>query len=493
VSSTATSQTAPSPLRDPKLRRIIAAYTVNRLGTWFGFIALAVAVFDHTGSTLAVAALLVIGQAIPALLAPALVARVEASTQRGSLSALYLFEAAATGALAALLLWRFSLPSILLLVALDETAGLAASALLRAETARCAREWVHTPQEQSSLTSESLPAHTYAGQVGIVLTAGEHVLGGSEPSASEPSGSGADAREGRAVEAERRANAALNVGFAGTFVLGPVLAGLVIAAYGSPTALLIDAASFAICGAMLIDLRPHVAEADGSVRARVRAAWEHIAAAPTLRRLLLVEGCALVFFASDGSIEVPYAKATLHAGDGGYGLIVTMWGVGVVVGSVVFARAIRYPLGAIMSSGALAVGLAYLGWAIAPTLALACVAGVVGGLGNGVQWAAFISAVQRLTPPDLQGRMMGAVESLGAIFPALGLALGGALVALSSPRGAFLVVGLGAALSTVGFVCLRLGVLDRETPITATNDEALEWARAPDSSDSSPSSAASAP
>ena len=49
---------------------------------------------------------------------------------------------------------------------------------------------------------------------------------------------------------------------------------------------------------------------------------------------------------------------------------------------------------------------------------------------------------------------MGAVESLGALCLAIGLPLGGALVALSSPRMAFLVVGLGAMASTVAFVRL---------------------------------------
>jgi len=484
-----------SPLKSPRLRRIVAAYTVNRLGTWFGFIALSLAVFDSTHSALAVAALLVTGQVIPAFMTPVLVARVEASVRRGLLSGLYLFEAAATATLAALLLWRFSLPGVLLLVALDETAALAASALLRAEAARCAREWAHASHEQSGFAPESMPPHTYAGQAGIVLTAGEHALGGGEHAANDLGTGASSARDARAIEAERRANAALNVGFAATFVLGPALAGLVVAAFGSPAALFIDTASFAICAAMLIDLSPHVAEAeDATVRARVRAAWEHIVAAPTLRRLLLVESVALVFFASDGSIEVPYAKATLHAGDGGYGLIVTMWGVGVVAGSIVFARAVRRPPGTILSAGALAVGFAYLGWAVAPTLALACVPGLVGGLGNGVQWAAFISAVQRLTPPDLHGRMLGAVESLGAIFPAVGLALGGALVSLSSPRGAFLVVGLGAALSTVAFVRLRLGALTSETPVPAMNN--IEPESAPHSDqpgDSSPSRARSAP
>ena len=46
------------------------AYTVNRLGTWFGVVALSLAVFDQTHSALAVAALLVAAQVIPAFLVP---------------------------------------------------------------------------------------------------------------------------------------------------------------------------------------------------------------------------------------------------------------------------------------------------------------------------------------------------------------------------------------------------------------------------------------
>ncbi len=481
-----------SPLHSPRLRRIVAAYTVNRLGTWFGFIALSIAVFDHTHSAVAVAALLVTGQLVPALLAPALVAAVETSSRRGELSALYLLEAVATAALAGLLLWDFSLPGVLLLVALDETAALGASALLRAAAARAAREWAHAHHEYAPSAQEHHPAPAYAGQPGIALAAGENLPGGGELAANDSGASAPGAREAGAVEAERRANAALNVGFAGTFMVGPALAGLVVAAFGAPTALLIDAASFALCGAMLLDLRPHVEEAEGdSIGARLRAAWEHIVAAPTLRALLLAEGIALVFFASDGAIEVPYAKVTLLAGDRGYGLIVTIWGVGAVVGSLVFARAVRRPLGAMLSAGALAVGLAYLGWAAAPSLAVACAVGLLGGVGNGVQWAAFISAVQRLTPPNLQGRLMGAVESLGAVSPAVGLALGGALVALSSPRVAFVVVGLGAALSTVAFVRLRFGALTQAEP-APPSAEAPGWPRAPHSAQAPSSGTATA-
>ena len=125
-----------STLRQPALRRIIAGYTVNRLGTWFGFVALSVAVFDNTHSALAVAALLVSGQVLPAFVVPAVVARIEASPRTGMLSALYALEAVATGAVI-IVLWNFWLPAVLVLIAIDGTAALAASALLRAGAGAC--------------------------------------------------------------------------------------------------------------------------------------------------------------------------------------------------------------------------------------------------------------------------------------------------------------------------------------------------------------------
>jgi MFS family permease len=407
-----------SALQSARLRRILLAYTVNRLGTWFGYVALSVTVFAHTHSALWVAALLVAGQALPAFLVPSLVARVEGSAWRAPLSALYAFEGVATVALA-ILLWNFWLPAILLLVAADGTAALAASALLRAEAARVAR--VEAEQATASAVASSR-------------------------------------RQDDAQTAERKANAALNVAFSLTFVMGPALAGLVVSSAGGPVALLIDAGSFFVGGAMLADLRPQIDDAERSgVRARVQAAWTHIREVAVLRMLLIAEAVALVFFAADASIEVPYAKATLHVGDRGYGLLLTVWGLGAGAGSLVFARAVRRPVGMMLSLGTLAVGLAYVGFAAAPSLAFACIAGFVGGTGNGVQWASLLSAVQQLTPPALHGRMMGAVEAINALFPGLGLALGGLLVALSSTRTAFLVVGLGAIAMTIAFLRLAAG------------------------------------
>jgi hypothetical protein len=419
-----------TPPASTRLRRILTAYTVNRLGTWIGTIALSLAVYDHTHNALAVAATMIAAQVLPAFAVPALVAKVEASRRQRELSGLYVFEAVTTAALA-ILLGSFWLPAILLLVALDGTAALAASALLRAEAARAGRE--------------------------------------GASSSTDTSTDGADPPEEDAQAGERKATAAVNVAFSATFVLGPALGGAIKGAAGAPAALWIDAATFLICGALLLDLHPHVEEAAGaSVRARLKAAWMHITEVPALRALLLIQATALVFFESAAPIEVTYAKATLHAGDRGFGLLVTVWGAGAVLGAIVFARSPARSLVTMVSAGTLAVGAAYIGFAVAPSLPVACAAAFVGGTGNGVQWAPLVSAVQRLTPQALQGRVMGALEAIGALTPAIGLLAGGALVELASPRTAFLVVGIGAALTTFAFA--RVPLDGSSEPVDASEE-----------------------
>ena len=398
----------PSTLRSHRLRRIIGAYTVNRLGTWFGFVALSVAVFDHTHSAVAVAALLISGQALPAFVAPALAARVEASQRRGVLSGLYLFEGVVT-TLLAVLLWHFWLPAILILAALDGTAALAASALLRAETARAARE-------QAELEWDAAR--------------------GKDPAAFTQA-------------AERQANATLNIAFSATFMLGPAIAGVLVAAAGAPAALFIDAASFLICGGMLLDLSAHAEDAAGTtVLERLRAAWAYVNEVPLLRALLLAEAVALVFFDSAGPIEVAYAKNDPARRRS------RLWPAAWSLGSRRCDRKLRLRALAQARDGDHANrrhagnGACLYRILLAGTLQVACLAAVLGGVGNGVEWASVISIVQRLTPPALHGRLMSAVESIGALALALGLSLGGALVALTSARDAFLVVGIGATAMT---------------------------------------------
>lgn len=420
--------------KSPRLRRILVAYTVNELGTWFGYVALALGVYDHTRSAIATAGLFVARGLLPALLAPVLVARVERSARRGRLAVLYGLEALLTLGLAGLL-WKFWLPGVLVLVTIDGIVAVAATALVRAAAARAG-------------AADARAAH--AG-----------TLSGEELE--------------RAIEAgQREAGAALNFAFMGSLAAAPALGGALVHAIGGPSALLVDAFSFVVCAGLLARVPTHVVESAGdSIRTRLFAAVEHLRAVPALRVLFVTEAVAIVVFASVEPVEVLYANATLGAGALGFGLLLAAWGVGAALGAIVFARAVRRPLGPMLTGGTLLVGLAYLGFAAAPTLALACAAAIVGGVGNGIQWPSLISAVQQLTPSSLHGRLMSAVGSLNALCPAIGFALGGSIAALSSPRLAMGVAGAVASLATLAFLRLPVGGLRATAEeTTAVADEA---------------------
>lgn len=388
------------PLRRPLFRRLATTYAVNELGDWMGIIALSVLVFDRTDSALATAALFLGTRFLPALAAPILVARAERPPPRFALPVIYCGEAAVFGGLALLASSGFSLPAVVALATIDGALALTGRALTR------------------SVVVAQL----------------------------EPTGE------------LRAGNALLNIAFTGGAAIGPGLAGLVVGGLGVQTALLLDAVSFYAIACILLSAgpMPRAEPEPGRTRDRVRAGLAYIRGKVVLRRLLIIQGLAFVFFAAVIPIEVVYAKETLGASDSGYGLLLASWGAGMVLGSLVFATARAMPLPYLLFLSTLAVGGGYLGLAAAPTLALACGASALGGAGNGVQWVAAISAVQELTAEGMQVRVMSVLESIGAAMPGIGFAVGGAIATIASPRMTFLVAGIGV-FAIVAIASVALG------------------------------------
>jgi MFS family permease len=375
-----------APLRRPLFRRLAASYAINELGDWMGIIALSVLVFDRTGSALATAALFLGTRFLPALFAPLLVAQAEKPPPRYALPMIYCGEALAFGGLA-LLVDHFSLAAVVALAAVDGALALGGRSLTRA----------------------------------VVATS------------LEPSGE------------LRAGNALLNVAFTGGAAIGPALAGLAVAGFGVQSALLLDAVSFYAIAWILFTAgaMPHAEPEPGRMRDRVRAGFAYVRRETVLRRLLIAQGLAFVFFAAVLPVEVVYVKETLDSNDTGYGVMLASWGVGMVLGGLLFARLRQASLAYLLLFSTLAVGAGYLGLAAAPTLAVACAASVLGGAGNGVQWVATISAVQELTVESMQARVMSVLESIGAAMPGIGFAVGGVIAAALSPRMTFLVAGAG--------------------------------------------------
>jgi hypothetical protein len=389
-----------APLRVPGFKRLAFAYTVNEVGNWLGEIALAVLVFAETGSPLATAALFIGMQFLPGLLAQGVVARIEVFGTRVGLPLIYAAEGVTFVALAALA-HDFLLAAILALATLDGALALAGRAFTRAAVAA-----LLTP----------------SGQL-------------------------------------RQGNALLNIGFTAAGALGPLTAGVVVAGLGVRTALLLDAASFLLVSVTLAGGRyiPSVKGEREPWRARLVQGLSYVAGQPILRRLLIAQAAAFVFFAAVIPVEIVYVKETLGGGDSGYGALLASWGVGMVAGSLLFASARRASLQSLLLFSTLAVGASYLAMSAAGSLAVACVAATVGGAGNGVQWVSVISTIQGVTADRFQARVLGLLESIGSVMPGLGFVLGGVIAYLVQPRTSFLVAGIGV----VAVVALSAPLLRR--------------------------------
>src|SRR5215217_1618043 len=89
-----------APLAVRPFGRLLSSYTLNELGDSVGIVALAVLVYDRTQAAVPTAAFFFAAKFLPALLAPAITARLDQVALRRSLPALYVLEALVFGALA---------------------------------------------------------------------------------------------------------------------------------------------------------------------------------------------------------------------------------------------------------------------------------------------------------------------------------------------------------------------------------------------------------
>lgn len=395
-----------APLAERPFGRLLSSYTLNELGDSVGIVALAVLVYDRTGAVAPTAAFFLAAKFLPALIAPALTARLDQFALRRSLPALYVIEALVFAALALIARGDFVLALVLVLGLVDGSLAITARGITR-------------------------------GAVASVL---------------QPAGQ------------LRAGNALMNIGFAVSSVGGAALAGLLIAQFGVATALLVDAGSFLAIAVLLATTRnlPAARVEREPWRERFGDGIRFARRQPAVRLLLVGQAIALVLFTLVIPIEVIYAKESLDTTDAGFGILLASWGAGIVVGSLVYLLVKqRSALGLIVVSTA-AIGLAYLGMALAETLLVACAISIVGGAGNGIQWIAVVTAVQEITPADYQARIVGLLESLAAAMPGAGYLLGGALVLIGSPRTAYAVAGAGllGLLVVGGLLRPRLAALE---------------------------------
>ncbi|WP_426506553.1 MFS transporter [Dactylosporangium sp. McL0621] len=226
------------------------------------------------------------------------------------------------------------------------------------------------------------------------------------------------------------------------WIAGPAAGGLLTGAFGPGTAILVDAATFAVltlaCSAVRARRHPAAAPPDGK---RAAGGMRLIFGDRLLRTALLGSAIAISSGVID-NVAAPFRfVGQLGASDSGYGLYLTLWGLGALIGAQIVPR-VRLSSATLLALGNLLIGAGIAGIGLAPSLLLAYVASTAGGIGNGVVNVAQNALISTRTPPAQHGRAFAASGAVIQTAIGLGTAAASPLVVLLHADGAMLCAGL---------------------------------------------------
>lgn len=241
------------------------------------------------------------------------------------------------------------------------------------------------------------------------------------------------------------------------FIAGPAIAAGVLALGGPEAILLGNAATFAISGIALTQIRFGAAPAvaDEAVQPGLftgaREGLRELAAMVGIRAVVVASGGMLLFAGLFNVAELPFAKDDLDAGDVGFGVLTAIYGLGFVAGSLSGSKGgaaahlrTRFLIGlSVVSFGFVACGLA-------PSFAIAVPAFALAGVGNGIVLVYERLLIQTNVPDRLMARVFGVKDGLTAWAFAVAFIAAGGLVDALGPRTLILIAGAGGLVVWAG-------------------------------------------
>lgn len=196
-------------------------------------------------------------------------------------------------------------------------------------------------------------------------------------------------------------------------VLGPALGGVILAFLGAGACILVNAASYLAPLAVLLAQKSAVANvakttesgrerSRGAARAGLRYAWS----VPSIRACLLIAAVSGILF--NATVLFPLlADRVFHLGGGGYGALLSVFGVGALPGALLAARG-NEPTGREVALLSALTGACTAATACAPDAAALYLGMATVGFSSIWMIARANTFVQLRAAPDMRGRVMGA-------------------------------------------------------------------------------------
>ncbi len=240
-----------------------------------------------------------------------------------------------------------------------------------------------------------------------------------------------------------RANALVAGTSSASYLVGPLLGGLLLGAGASAAQLLaVDAASFLLSAVLVVSIRSPFGlgggtESEPGVWAGVRLIVDE----PVLRVLVTA---TMVSLLGMGIVNVANYPLSIHLGGGteGYGALEALLGGGGLVGAAIAARMLnvaRAPLIITVMDAVSGLGLLLAG--LAPMLAVALAGMAIAGAGRGLGDVADTTLIQARTDDSRRTRVFAAQDGAAHAAYSAAMLAGGLIVSAAGARAGVLTAG----------------------------------------------------
>ena len=250
------------------------------------------------------------------------------------------------------------------------------------------------------------------------------------------------AGESRLAVANGRVETARYVGF----TVGPLAGGLLAAAGGIRVAMIVNALTFlAVALAAAVVRCPDLENCVVPEPAEGRA-WRGAAYLVQDRVLAVVMAAAfvsLLFMTASVAADVFFAKDYLGIGDAGYGLLLTTWTLGMVLGATFLPKRVASGSIAVVALAAIVVqGVGIAGPTLWLVPAMAFAFFFVGGVAHGTKNVLVRTLIHERVPSNVHGRAFAAYNALRNAAELVALVSGGLLLAVLGARWTLFLAGV---------------------------------------------------
>jgi MFS family permease len=262
-------------------------------------------------------------------------------------------------------------------------------------------------------------------------------------------------------------------------LIGPAIAGVLIAVIGAGPVFLLNGLSFAgVIGSLLLIRRAQLRPVVRLPRARgqIRAGLRYVRSRPDIVVVL-----AGVFLVGTFGFNAPVFISTMatvefHRGATEFGLLSSVLAVGAVVGSLLAARRDRARFGIVVVASA-ALGVAWLLGALAPTYLVFALTLALVGVFSLTMMTTANAYVQTTTDPQLRGRVMALYMAIFTGGTPIGAPIVGMVANAFGPRWGLVIGGasglVAAALAALWLLRGRRRVAAPALPETPTEQREL--------------------